>query len=491
MHRQFFTKHIRAVILFLTLLIAYSAHPKSEFDDWIRVDTKKLSFSTNLTPQLAEELAKNLLEFMWFSQAFLPQRDGYSIPLRLIVFSQKSDFDKTVRPGKFASFTHSDLGGVKIVAAPSSSKNDDLLDNLKHELSHYQMRHSSVNYPLWYEEGMASMLSNASLSISGNSLLAEFKTPKASARFPLNQSTKPIRQSWLVRHLNRKHLNNLNLRIIHNFYNDSHRLAHLFHFNAAPDTRFSLHSLNLYLQDQSDSLFSSLSIKPKELMKALRTHQDEVKEPRQLSFSIPAVDLRMSVSRHSKPEVLKLLSIASATTNPHGAIDYLLQMSEIEPTNFLSKLELAKLYAVTNKLDKSMRYMSEAKALSSRNAKSKITEASMLIRSCAPTGNNCSDYWKTAGALIREALELDPGNIEAVYLLGVIELYSGQPGTALNYLKVAENHAPWSPRINFHLGEALRLLGNPAGRGYLVKARNWSNSDVWRALAEKSINEYR
>ena len=93
--------------------------------------------------------------------------------------------------------------------------------------------------------------------------------------------------------------------------------------------------------------------------------------------------------------------------------------------------------------------------------------------------------------MIREALESEPGNIEAIYSLGVVELYSGRPGTALNYLKIAEEHAPWSPRINFHLGEALRLLGDPAGIAYLIKARNWSNSDVWRNLAEKSISEYR
>ena len=162
------------------MLAAHDAVAKPGLDNWIRVDTKNLSFSTNLTPQPAQELAKNLLEYMSFSEAFLPKRKGYSIPLRLIVFSAKSDFDEIVRPGKFASFTHSDLGGVLIVAAPSSNKYDDLLDNLKHELSHYQMRHSALHYPLWYEEGMATMLSNANLSISENSLTAEFKTPRLS-----------------------------------------------------------------------------------------------------------------------------------------------------------------------------------------------------------------------------------------------------------------------------------------------------------------------
>ena len=473
------------------MLVAYSAIAKPAFDNWIRVDTKDLSFTTNLTPQTAQELAQNLLDYMSFSEAFLPRREGYSIPLRLIVFSEKADFDEIVRPGKFASFTHSDIGGVLIVAAPSSSKYDDLLDNLKHELSHYQMRHSAVNYPLWYEEGMATMLSNANLAISENSLTAEFKTPKPSARFPINQTTKPIRQTWLVQHLKRRHLNNLNLRIIHNFYNDSHRMAHLFHFNTSEDTRFSLKSLNGYFQNQSDSLFSVLNITPRDLMNALQTHQSLMKTPQLLTLPAPEKNVQISVSNISEPEALKLMSIAASTTNPQGAIEHLLEATSQNQSDVLSMLELAKLYASTNRNRKSTHFLSKAKTLDLENPKVRTTEATMLIRSCSPSNNRCSKYWQTAGTLIREALESEPENIEAIYSLGVVELYSGRPGTALNYLKIAEEHAPWSPRINFHLGEALRLLGDPAGIAYLIKARNWSNSDVWRNLAEKSISEYR
>ncbi len=473
------------------MLISVNAQSIPKMDDWIQVDTENLSFSTNLTPQEAQDLTKELLGFMSFSKTFLPRRNEYSIPLRLIIFDEKKDFDKVVRPEKFASFTHSNLGGVLIVAAPSSKNNNDLLENLKHELSHYQMRHASVNYPLWYEEGMATMLSTAELSISKDTLIAEFITPKPSARFPLNQSTRPIRQSWLVKHLKRKHLNNLNLRIIHNFYNDSHRLAHLFHFNTTQDERFSLNSLKHYLQDQSDSLFASLKVTPKELMNTLQKHQNETNGQRNSSVSVPTSDLQPSISTLSKKEVRKLFSVAATTTNPKAAIDLLRQATTIEPTDFLSMLELAELYATANKSKKSKSYLSKAKKLGRNDPRIKIAEASMSIRSCAPATNNCKDYWSKAAHLIREALDIEPDNVEAIYSLGVIELYSGRPGTALNYLKVAQNQAPWSPRINFHLGEALRLLGNPTGRAHLIKARNWSNSDVWRELAEKSISEYK
>ncbi|MDC0214437.1 hypothetical protein OAL14_06445 [Gammaproteobacteria bacterium] len=482
--------HFLTVASALFILVSSIAHPKPNLDNWIRVDAGNLAFSTNLAAQEAEELANELLTFMSFSEAFLPQRPGYKIPLQLIVFSNKADFDTIVRPKKFASFTHSDLSGVLVVAAPSSERFDDLLENITHELSHYQMRHAPLNYPLWYEEGLATMLSNATLIVEENKLKAEFKTPNTSASFPLNRSTKPIRQSWLVRHLGRKHLNNLNLRIIHNFYNDSHRLAHLFQFNQTEDPRFSTASMERYLQDQSDSLLSSLKVTPNELMNALARHQEKIVEPRRLTFDASEISSKIQISTLTKAEALKQLSVASALTNPRGAINHLNQIILSDSSDYLSMLELANLHAVTKRPDKSLKYLSKAKKINRGNSRVKIAEASMLIRSCKSSSGTCADEWLQAGDLIREALETEPENIEAIYSLGVIELYSGRPGTALNYLKVAEDHAPWSPRINFHLGEALRLLGNPSGKGYLIKARDWSSAESWRKMAEQAINEY-
>ena len=482
--------HQLIVAFFFNLSIVNVAFTAPDEDPWIRVDNGTLAFSTNLTGSEALELEQSIRLFSQFSKTFLPARENYSIPLQLIVFANKTDFDDTVKPRKFASYTNSELDGVLIVAAPSTNKETDLLENLKHELAHYHMRHTSINYPLWYEEGMATMLSEATLTLKDKTIHAEFKTPKPTASFPLKRSTKMVRKAWLVEHLKRRNLRNINLRIIHNFYNDSHRLANFFHFNENIDPRFSIEALNRHLSNQSNSLFSSLDATPKELVDALWKHQSQLKTPQRLTFSADQSKTQVTTSALTKTEVHRTLSAAAEKTNLNGAIDHQLQIVENDDKDHISMLELARLHSLSGNSKSSDNYLSMARKLRGPNPAIQVAEASLLVRSCEPSSRACINQWKEAADLIREALESDPDNIEAIFSLGVIELYSGQPGRAVNYLKVAEAHAPWSPRINFHLGEAFRLLGDPIGKTYLIKARNWAHSNVWRRLAEKSLDNY-
>ena len=482
--------HALIVALFLSVSIVNLAFAAPEEDRWIRVDNGDVAFSTNLGESEALELERSIRLFSAFSKTFLPVRENYSIPLELIVFAKKADFEDTVKPRKFASYTNSELDGVLIVAAPSTIKDVDLLENLKHELAHYHMRHTSINYPLWYEEGMATLLSEASLTLIDDTIKAEFKTPKPTAGFPLKRSTKMVRKAWLIEHLKRRSLRNLNLRIIHNFYNDSHRLANFFHFNESDDSRFSMQALNQYLLNQSSTLFSALDVTPDELIDALWKHQSLLKTPQSLAFQADQSEVQVITKELTKIEIHRALSVAAEKTNLSGAINHQLEIVKRDNNNHSSMLELARLHSLSGNSKNSDTYLSMAKKLSNRNPEIKVAEASLLVRSCEPSTQACANQWKKAAGLIREALESDPENIEAIFSLGVIELYSGQPGRAINYLKVAETHAPWSPRINFHLGEAFRLLGNPIGKNYLIKARNWSHSNVWRRLAEKSLDDY-
>ena len=86
-------------------------------------------------------------------------------------------------------------------------------------------------------------------------------------------------------------------------------------------------------------------------------------------------------------------------------------------------LELARLHSLSGNSKNSDNYLSMAKKLSNRNTAIKVTEASLLVRSCEPSTQACANQWKKAAGLIREALESDPENIEAIFSLGVIELY--------------------------------------------------------------------
>jgi hypothetical protein len=99
----------------------------------------------------------------------------------------------------------------------------------------------------------------------------------------------------------------------------------------------------------------------------------------------------------------------------------------------------------------------------------------------------CHEKWKTAGTRYRAALRADPQRYDAVLGLGLSYLYTGRSGDAVNYLRVAYTRAPWAAVTNFYLGEAYRLIGDSRAPGYLENARNWANEEVWRRLAEASL----
>jgi len=88
---------------------------------------------------------------------------------------------------------------------------------------------------------------------------------------------------------------------------------------------------------------------------------------------------------------------------------------------------------------------------------------------------------------LRRALKTDPNRQDAILHLGITELYTGNPGRAVNYLRIAHQRVPWSPKVNFHLGECLRLLGSSQASMHLAQARDWAYSDTLRDLASAAL----
>ena len=90
---------------------------------------------------------------------------------------------------------------------------------------------------------------------------------------------------------------------------------------------------------------------------------------------------------------------------------------------------------------------------------------------------------------LRDVLELQPDSFEAIYRLGLAHLYIGQPGESLGYLEIAWRRAPWSARVNYFLGENLRLLGDSRARWFLQNASRWAASDYFREASRLALAE--
>ena len=78
--------------------------------------------------------------------------------------------------------------------------------------------------------------------------------------------------------------------------------------------------------------------------------------------------------------------------------------------------------------------------------------------------------------------------MDAAYGLGVVYLHTGRAGDAVNYLRVAWRRAPWAARVNYHLGEAYRLVGDVArARVHLTKALHWAPDAAARDRAALAL----
>ena len=99
----------------------------------------------------------------------------------------------------------------------------------------------------------------------------------------------------------------------------------------------------------------------------------------------------------------------------------------------------------------------------------------------------CAERYSDSVYELRDVLDAQPDNFEAIYRLGLAHLYIGQAGEAQAYLEIAWRRVPWSARVNYFLGEAMRLLGDSRAQWYLENAERWAASAYFRKAAQSSL----
>ncbi|MCZ2080504.1 MAG: tetratricopeptide repeat protein [Bryobacteraceae bacterium] len=136
---------------------------QAEAAEWVRIATSAFEVYTDAGEETAREA---LSQIERIHSAFAPMRSrDLPLPARIIVFSSRSEFERT-RPSSTAeAFFQSGPERDYIVAHRSVSGNYRVL---RHEYVHLALSHSSSRLPLWFEEGTAEFYST--IDISGTRL---------------------------------------------------------------------------------------------------------------------------------------------------------------------------------------------------------------------------------------------------------------------------------------------------------------------------------
>ena len=437
-----------------------------------------------LVSDLPQSKARRLLQqLVWFD----PVVDHYTVPrtesappLRVLVFKDRDDFEKIFKQQHFAAFTQPELARTTLVVGPEQV--DDALQNTLHEYVHYRLRTQDRSYPMWYEEGLATILSTTQFDRDGDQVVRT-TSHRLPAKFA-NVSFSKIALPALVETTS--------------FDRWPHRKVGGFYKRSAQLTRFLLHAehidkvelsraLQAHLSDRSTSLFDKLQHTPAQLEQLMRQFAKTPGKPL-LTVTSSVADIDPVVTELTRDDSRLILIQTALSANPRYAARGIRRLLKKHPEDAHLWATLAAAERQFNPR-RSAASLQQAISVNPHHPEVLLQTALRELAACPLDRSlNCLNNWQDVTSILRQVLEHNPNHHQAIMWLGVTELYSGNPGGALNYLTIAYHRAPWAPRVNYLLGEAMRLLGNPRARHYLERARYWAYDEQLRKFAEASLN---
>ena len=448
-------------------------------EGWHQYGSDNLQLVTNLSVPQAQKLNQALQAFAQVVDTYLPQVEArHEGAVRMLVFKHQRGLQRLIKKAHFAAFAQPGLNETLLVVAPSGRRGT-LYDNALHEYTHYLLRTHSRAYPLWYEEGIASVLGGANVAWRKDRIEVRLGMPPAPQTVldPGELSSAGLKRTVAARVHDDWGRSEM---LTH--YQRSAWLAHFFTFSKRNDAEEQANRLQQHWQQRQQDLFSAVGNSPSALLRKLRVHAGRSHRARVHDVAIMAPP---QPSRVAAQEVLALQARVAESVNPRKAAELYAYLLSEDPARVDWRAGLARAQIHFDRVA-ATRTLAQASDLQAPSLL--IERASLLMLDCPlDTQMTCRNEWSQAGAWLRAALAEDPDRFDGIFQLGMVELYTGKPGTAVNYLRLAHQRVPWSARVNFQLGECYRLLGYSAARKHLVQARDWAHTDLTVALAEAAL----
>jgi tetratricopeptide (TPR) repeat protein len=460
---------------------------------WCELRTPDFRLVTDQPRHQAETAIRRLLRFRTVAEPYLPgEPNAGNPPLTIVLFTRARDFRQVTRGNPWISgFMQPSLADNLLVVGPPRLTGA-FQDTLLHEYTHYLLRtRRELHLPPWFDEGMASLL--GAVDLDGESVvigklplddLAADLVHDADHRDP----TRPARRVALKRVIETDDLAQWRGRERRIFYSWSWALAHRLVLGQE-DTLTDLRDpLAAYIGGQTASLTHALDTAPAALERELQRYLE--RRPPTITLSVPPVDAAPTSYRCLDARDTALtISATMLHLNPADAMTHLrafVERSSDDPTLWVA---LSQAQEAAQHTDAALITARRAHELDD-GVDGSIRLASALSAGCILIASaECRERWREAVPLLRSALSRDPTRHDAVFVLGLAYLYSGRAGEALNYLRIAHGRQPWASHVNFYLGEAYRLVGDTRSREHLERARAWSNTELWRLLADAALAE--
>lgn len=465
--------------LILSLLFFVPGFASMLSRDWCEFETPFFTVYTDLNEQDALFTAENLLSFHHATSMFFAPDTLEGTSLSIVLFRHPREFSREFNLSKFVGVMQPSFQKHLLLLA-AGEKGKEYMHVPFHEYAHYIIR-SRLKRPVarWLEEGLAQYLSTLQIEAPGIANVGKINRRRLLVSF---LETK--HQEWseiLDVDILKSPANDLQSQ-----YDVAWGLVHyLVHGSPVVDRENSLHQISDLLElvnggeDAFQAYLQIAKIDEDELERRLYGYLTEDQEL--LSFRFDAHEAGVT-DRGCLDRVDKYLLLANSITefNAKRSEDILTRLNRAHPNNHRV---LAVLSDVTRrKTDLSKSYASKAYEINPDVAETNVALASALIRVCVEVQDeSCNDLLSNAKRLYSRALELDPKRVDAAFGLGILFLNEGKAADALDYLLVSYKHAPWSARVNGHLGETYRQLGQYSKAAeYLKIAVHWETDKLRR-----------
>lgn len=412
--------------------------------------------------------------------------------LQLLVLRRRKDFLRLFRSGHFSAFTLPALDKTTLVVGPGGEK-QSLRENLLHEYVHYRLRRDVPGgLPLWFEEGLASFLSEATLTQTGDNLGHGYFVHNLTRW----RSTMRVRQrrsaEGLAALLARRDLEGLSSDHVLEFYRTSHAFVRYLYITADIDPEVLARALVLGEPSFPDGVGVSLR-QAANALKVLRSGRQvrpfkgeraQVNDGQREWLAKAS----LTVAQVQPNQIRAELAEAALLMNPQRSRTLYAEISTSEPENLNALLGAAQALRLQAQMDAARVALARAQKLAPGQPEVLVAQAAMSTTGCiVQRREKCIAGWRSSMLALRDALDVQPQNYEAIYRLGITHLYLGQPGEAQGYLEIAWQRVPWSPRVNYFLGESMRLAGDTRSRWYLSNAQRWAGNDYFRAAAGAAL----
>lgn len=394
----------------------------------------------------------------------------------IVLFRNSREFVREFKLSKFIGIMQPSFQEHKLLLA-ANVRRKNYTQVPFHEYAHYIIRSRLERpAPRWLEEGLAQYFSTLKLLGPHEASAGAIERRRVLVSF---LETK--HNSWEdILDFDTIHSDAEHLRVQ---YDAAWALVHyLVHGIPATDNEHPFDRINVLLQrvnsgeDAIAAYMSIANMNEKSLNNALYDYLT-VDQP-EIRFEFDGGDISVEANDClDLTDRYMLLANSLAEFNVNRAHYILFRLNRLRPKNFAVLAALAEVTRGDAELSKA--YADQAYQLNPHVADTNIAKASALIRLCVESqDSSCVALLTDAKKLYRRALEIDHQRVDAAFGLGILYLNEGRGGDALNYLRVAHKHAPWSARVNFHLGETFRQLGDYQQASiYLKIAKHWETDE--------------